>query len=141
MISSIPSRRLECRSPHRGFETSQIEYSLLLGGGTRGQGPALRGFVAHNLLYVLETEGRGRDLSGGEQTADPFNRREIIAPPAPIHAGMEALPAIVRAGGERASRRFIEFFTASIRNRNTRTAYARAIKQFFDWCEAPARAP
>ncbi len=35
----------------------------------------------------------------------------------------------------RASRRFIEFFTATIRNRNTRTAYARAVKQFFDWCE------
>jgi site-specific recombinase XerD len=45
------------------------------------------------------------------------------------------LPAIVHAQGERASRRFIEFFTASIRNRNTRMAYARAVKQFFDWCD------
>jgi len=44
------------------------------------------------------------------------------------------LPAIIRAQGERASRRFIEFFTASIRNRNTRAAYARAVKQFLDWC-------
>ncbi len=41
----------------------------------------------------------------------------------------------MRAQGERASRRFIEFFTASIRNRNTRMAYARAVKQFFDWCD------
>jgi site-specific recombinase XerD len=32
------------------------------------------------------------------------------------------------------SRRFIEF-TASIRNRNTRMAYARAVKQFFDRCD------
>jgi site-specific recombinase XerD len=39
------------------------------------------------------------------------------------------------AQGERASRRFIEFFTASIRNGNTRMAYARAVKQFFDWCD------
>jgi site-specific recombinase XerD len=30
---------------------------------------------------------------------------------------------------------FIEFFTATIRNRNTRMAYARAVKEFFDWCE------
>jgi site-specific recombinase XerD len=30
----------------------------------------------------------------------------------------------------------IEFFTANIRNRNTRAAYARAITQFFQWCEA-----
>jgi integrase/recombinase XerD len=52
-----------------------------------------------------------------------------------VRAGLEALPAIIRGRGERASRRFIEFFTASIRNRNTRGAYARAAKQFLDWCE------
>jgi integrase/recombinase XerD len=60
---------------------------------------------------------------------------EITPPPALIRAGLEALPAIIRAQGECASRRFIEFFTASIRNRNTRMAYARAVKQFFDWCD------
>ncbi len=60
---------------------------------------------------------------------------EIVPPPALIRAGLEALPTIVRAQGERASRRFIQFFTANIRNRNTRAAYARAVKQFFDWCE------
>jgi integrase/recombinase XerD len=60
---------------------------------------------------------------------------EIVPPPALVRAGLEALPAIIRAHGERTSRRFIEFFTASIRNRNTRMAYARAVKQFFDWCD------
>lgn len=50
--------------------------------------------------------------------------------------GLEALPAIVARAGERAGRRFVEFFTANIRNRNTRLAYAKAIQQFFDWCEA-----
>src|SRR5216684_7297236 len=60
---------------------------------------------------------------------------EIVPPPALIRAGLDALPSIIRAQGERASRRFIEFFTASIRNRNTRMAYARAVKQFFDWCD------
>ena len=30
----------------------------------------------------------------------------------------------------------IDFFTATIRNRNTRLAYARACWQFFDWCGA-----
>src|ERR1700746_752227 len=60
---------------------------------------------------------------------------EIVPPPALVRAGLETLPVIIRAQGERASRRFIEFFTASIRNRNTRMAYARAVKQFFDWCE------
>jgi integrase/recombinase XerD len=60
---------------------------------------------------------------------------EIVPPPALVRAGLEALPAIIRAQGERAGRRFIEFFTATIRNRNTRMAYAHAVKQFFDWCE------
>jgi hypothetical protein len=60
---------------------------------------------------------------------------EIVPPPALVRAGLEALSGIIRARGERASRRFIEFFTASFRNRNTRMAYARAVKQFFDWCD------
>jgi len=49
--------------------------------------------------------------------------------------GLEALPSIVAQAGERAGRRFIEFFTANIRNKNTRLAYAFAVSQFFDWCE------
>src|SRR5207237_8834367 len=60
---------------------------------------------------------------------------QIIPPPALVRAGLETLPAIIRAQGERAGRRFIEFFTATIRNRNTRMAYARAVKRFFDWCD------
>ena len=39
-------------------------------------------------------------------------------------------------GGEKAARRIIEFFTAEIRNKNTRQAYGRAVRQFFDWAAA-----
>lgn len=46
-----------------------------------------------------------------------------------------SLPALVTAAGERASRRFVEFFTANIRNPNTRQAYARAVADFCRWCE------
>jgi site-specific recombinase XerD len=46
------------------------------------------------------------------------------------------IPAAVAALGESAARRFIEFFTANIRNRNTRVAYAKAVSDFFRWCEA-----
>ena len=49
---------------------------------------------------------------------------QIVPPPVLISAGLDALPAIIRARGERASRRCI-FFCPTIRNRNTRTAYAR----------------
>jgi hypothetical protein len=61
---------------------------------------------------------------------------QIKPTPALVRAGMDSLPATILAHGERTSRRFIEFFTASIRNRNTRTSYARAVKQFFDWVRA-----
>jgi integrase/recombinase XerD len=44
-----------------------------------------------------------------------------------------AVPAIVASAGGSASRRFLEFFAATIRNRNTREAYARAIRDFFEW--------
>ncbi len=41
---------------------------------------------------------------------------------------------IVNAGGN-ARKRFIEFFTANIRNANTRASYARAVADFFRWSE------
>src|SRR5262249_932105 len=49
-------------------------------------------------------------------------------------AGFGRLPAPIERAGEAAAWRFIEFFTATIRNKNTRAAYVEAIKQFFAWC-------
>lgn len=43
------------------------------------------------------------------------------------------IPALY-AGDERAARRTLEFFTAQIRNSNTRKAYARAAASFAAWC-------
>src|SRR5580658_8583599 len=45
------------------------------------------------------------------------------------------LPALITAAGDRASRRFLEFFAANIRNPNTRQAYSRAVAAFLAWCE------
>lgn len=45
------------------------------------------------------------------------------------------IPAVIADAGERASKRFLEFFTANIRNKNTRLAYARACGAFLAWCE------
>src|SRR4051795_1206264 len=45
------------------------------------------------------------------------------------------VPAAIAAAGAPARKRFVEFFTANIRNRNTRMAYARAVSDFFAWCE------
>jgi integrase/recombinase XerD len=53
----------------------------------------------------------------------------VLASPDP------ALPALVAGAGERASWRFVEFFTVNIRNKNTRAAYTRAAGAFLHWCE------
>src|SRR5689334_6225706 len=50
-------------------------------------------------------------------------------------AGFDRLPSAVVRAGERASWRFIEFFIANIRNKNTRAAYAQAVTHFFTWSE------
>jgi hypothetical protein len=44
-------------------------------------------------------------------------------------------PSLIVAQGPRAEERFLEFFTAQIRNKNTREAYFRAVSRFFDWCQ------
>ena len=50
-------------------------------------------------------------------------------------ASLLAVPAVIADAGDGAARRFIEFFAASIRNRNTRMAYHRAVCSFFAWVE------
>lgn len=49
--------------------------------------------------------------------------------------GLDSLPAAIQSSGDSGIRRFLEFFAVTIRNKNTRLAYAQAIRQFFDWCE------
>ena len=62
----------------------------------------------------------------------------IVRPTAPSTAvaGSHVVPALIADLGEQASWRYVEFFTANIRNPNTRRAYARACVRFFAWCAA-----
>ena len=53
----------------------------------------------------------------------------------PAIVGAFSLPNLVSREGAKAEERFIEFFTATIRNKNTRLAYARAVGDFLLWCE------
>ena len=48
---------------------------------------------------------------------------------------VEGLPDIIRRAGPAAQKRTIEFFAVTIRNPNTRQAYANAIMRFFNWCD------
>ena len=64
-------------------------------------------------------------------TIIPRKRRRDIA--AAIE--QQLVPALIADEGEQAAWRYIEFFTANIRNPNTRRAYARACARFLGWCE------
>jgi site-specific recombinase XerD len=50
-------------------------------------------------------------------------------------AGMAVKPPAVFLPDEKAAERFFGFFTANIRNKNTRRAYYKAASRFSDWCE------
>jgi len=45
------------------------------------------------------------------------------------------LPRIISEEGRKAQSAFVNFFTASIENANTRRAYARAVRDFFEWLD------
>jgi hypothetical protein len=49
--------------------------------------------------------------------------------------GGSGMPVLIARAGGNAEKRFLEFFAAQIRNRNTREAYLRAVRDFLDWAE------
>src|SRR3954470_16662064 len=53
-----------------------------------------------------------------------------------VTLGAPNAPPLISAAGERAAYRFLEFFTAQIRNPHTRRAYVRAVGDFCAWLEA-----
>lgn len=54
-----------------------------------------------------------------------------------IGGELPVLPALFAPTPD-AARRYVEFFTANIRNAHTRRAYARAASEFAVWCSGPA---
>src|SRR5580658_6610851 len=70
-------------------------------------------------------------------TLPPDQLPTIVHPGAlttPLPADTHLVPALIAAAGEQAGWRYVEFFTANIRNPHTRRAYARACSRFFAWC-------
>ncbi len=65
-----------------------------------------------------------------------MTEKSIVTIPKNVLGQTSAIvPMMISRQGEKALKRFLEFFTATIRNKNTRQAYYRGISQFFDWCE------
>jgi site-specific recombinase XerD len=64
-------------------------------------------------------------------------KTELVEAPkvnAPVTNGELILPAVIADVGEKASKRFIEFFTAAIHHDNTREAYGRAVADILAYC-------
>ena len=57
-----------------------------------------------------------------------------LPPKAIVLPAVAALPALVTTAGAQAELRFLEFFTARIRNPHTRRAYSQAVAAFIAWC-------
>jgi site-specific recombinase XerD len=71
-------------------------------------------------------------------TEPKTSRQLTFTRPSPAVAAASAgvvVTAIIADAGDQAARRFLEFFAATIRNKNTRMAYYRAICRFFAWCD------
>jgi site-specific recombinase XerD len=63
--------------------------------------------------------------------ADPA----IVLVPRQLASVLDSVPTIFLARGQSAAWKFVEFFTANIRNPHTRRAYAIAVSRFCRWCE------
>jgi hypothetical protein len=86
-------------------------------------------------------------MTASDQPADPAADRDPPArlpaaiPPGALTAVADpvtVVPALIADAGDAAGWRYVEFFTANIRNPHTRRAYARACSRFFAWCEGRA---
>src|SRR5271155_2415161 len=64
-------------------------------------------------------------------------RLPAIIPPGALSASDDThlVPVLIADAGDQAAWRYVEFFTANIRNPNTRRAYVRACNRFSAWCQ------
>jgi integrase/recombinase XerD len=72
--------------------------------------------------------------SGGSAIQPVRNTVDIASGVLAAPNGTFLAPTLIADAGPEATERFFEFFTANIRNANTRRAYSRAVGQFFLWC-------
>src|SRR5271169_3837555 len=77
----------------------------------------------------MNDASESRDLVPAESAPLPVNETRRAG-------GAVVVPAIVAAVGDKAMRRFLEFFAVTIDNANTRAAYFHACRRFFTWCDA-----
>ena len=101
--------------------------------------------MSSEIEVLVDAEAAGRPTVGNgtdHATAEPAQAPAIIVPATvvrrPDAASAMLVPELIADAGENASLRFLDFFTANIRNPNTRAAYAVAVRAFFAWLDAQA---
>src|SRR5271156_414901 len=88
--------------------------------------------VSGTSFIMGEFSGQGTCLADiKDQIPATIQQAEVTSNP----RALNVVPALIADLGEEAAWRYVEFFTANIRNPNTRRAYARACGRFFAWCE------
>ena len=89
-------------------------------------GPCSNQKLPQNVLFAAAFVWHSQQMQNGLLTLNAI--MELTA--------FEAyVPRVIERAGPEARNRFLQYFTADIRNAGTREAYARAIGQFFDWCD------
>jgi site-specific recombinase XerC len=84
--------------------------------------------------YPVKPPGRYRRVTTHLDWAHAVRRRwPLLALADGVHRGVHR--RVLAVGGDHAARRFLKFFAATIRNKNTRLAYYRACCSFFAWLE------
>jgi len=68
------------------------------------------------------------------QTLPAELRPKSLAQKAELES-IRSMPAVLTNARRKTGKRILEFFTAQIRNKNTRASYSRAVSRFCDWCE------
>ena len=77
------------------------------------------------------------DTETGDRTMEPSKALAIGEPTVvALRPTGTLVPRLIAVESEAAALRYLDFFTANIRNPHTRRAYARAATEFFGWLEA-----
>ena len=108
------------------------------GAGYRDHSPALvRPILRMITSFIMSEDIRaGGHSERARRTEEPAAGDHHDRPRSPpTSARLNVVPALIADLGDEAAWRYVEFFTANIRNPHTRRAYARACSRFFVWCE------
>jgi hypothetical protein len=87
--------------------------------------------VSINLRIIAQHKGRYVTLTAMSQAVVAVESKTVVV----ASRDGVVVPRVIAAAGDQAARRFLEFFAATIRNKNTRMAYYRACRRFFAWCD------